>query len=142
MEIQFQCDLADYREALDFRLKRTVGYYLLLALGTVSVLVGTFVAYKVDFGGGLIMQLVGIIWLAWPVLIRPLWLDRSSRRPFHHHHREQFPLQNLGQRSRLLGQIAQRFGVPIYEVEAEIAKSGFPIRAADVLVSFDMRAFV
>ena len=48
----------------------------------------------------------------------------------------------LEQRSRLLGHIAKRFNVPIYEVEAEIAKVGFPIRAADLIVSYDMRAFV
>lgn len=48
----------------------------------------------------------------------------------------------LGQRARLLNSIAQRFRTPVYEVEAEIARSGFPIRAADVIVSFDARAFV
>lgn len=48
----------------------------------------------------------------------------------------------LSQRSALLAQIAQRFRVPIFEVEAELAKVGFPIRAADVIVSYGMRAFV
>lgn len=48
----------------------------------------------------------------------------------------------LGQRARLLNSIAQKFRAPVYEVEAEIARSGFPIRAADVIVSYDMRAFV
>lgn len=48
----------------------------------------------------------------------------------------------LDQRARLLGRMAKTFGVPIYEVEAELNRSGFPIRAADVIVSFDMRAFV
>jgi len=81
VEIKFQCNLADYQEALRFRLKRTVGYYLLLVLGTLSVLIGSFVAYKVDFGEGLIMQLVGVFWLAWPVVIRSLWV----RWDFHKH---------------------------------------------------------
>ncbi len=49
---------------------------------------------------------------------------------------------SLGQKARLYSAVAVKFGVPIYEVEAEIAKNGFPIRAADVIVSFDMRAFV
>jgi hypothetical protein len=48
----------------------------------------------------------------------------------------------LEQRARLLGSISKRFQVPIYELEAEIAKVGFPIRAADLIVSYDMRAFV
>lgn len=47
----------------------------------------------------------------------------------------------LPQRARLLAIVAKRFGAPIYEVEAEINKAGFPIRAVDVIVSFDMRAF-
>jgi hypothetical protein len=46
----------------------------------------------------------------------------------------------LPQRARLLGFIAQRFGMPVYEAEATIAKTGFPIRAADVIVSISMRA--
>jgi hypothetical protein len=48
----------------------------------------------------------------------------------------------IPQRARLLDKVAKKFGVPIYEVEAEIAKKGFPIRSADVIVSFDVRAFV
>jgi hypothetical protein len=47
----------------------------------------------------------------------------------------------LIQRARLMAVVAQKFGVPIYEVEAEIAKRGFPIRAEDVIVSVDLRAF-
>jgi hypothetical protein len=48
----------------------------------------------------------------------------------------------LPQRSCLLVSVARRFGVTVYEIEAEISKVGFPIRAADVIVSYDMRAFV
>ena len=48
----------------------------------------------------------------------------------------------LKQRARLVGFLAQKFGAPVYEVEAEINRVGFPIRAADVIVSFDLRAFV
>lgn len=48
----------------------------------------------------------------------------------------------LGQRARLLNSVAQKFRQPLYEVEAEIARSGFPIRAADVIVSISMRAVI
>jgi hypothetical protein len=48
----------------------------------------------------------------------------------------------LNQRGRLFGMVAQKFGVSISEVEQVAAKDGFPIREADVIVSFDMRAFV
>lgn len=48
----------------------------------------------------------------------------------------------LNQRSRLLGMVAKKFGVPVYEVEKELNRSGFPIRAADVIVSFSTRAFL
>ena len=48
----------------------------------------------------------------------------------------------LGQRARLLNSVAQKFHSPVYEVEAEIARSGFPIRAVDVIVSFSPRAFL
>jgi len=48
----------------------------------------------------------------------------------------------LMQRARLVGAIALKFGTPVYQVEAEIAKAGFPIRAVDVIVSYDVRAFV
>ena len=80
MEIQFQCTFADYREALQFLLKRTVGYYVLIVLGIASVLIGSFIAYKIDFGGGLLLQLVGIVWLSWPVIIRPSWVRRDFRK--------------------------------------------------------------
>ena len=46
----------------------------------------------------------------------------------------------LKQKARLLGFVARKFNTPVYEVEKEIAQRGFPIRAADVIVSFDMRA--
>src|SRR5260370_31177823 len=45
-------------------------------------------------------------------------------------------------RPRLLGTLAQKFGCPVYEVEQELNKNGLPIRAEDVIVSVDMRAFV
>lgn len=49
---------------------------------------------------------------------------------------------SLSERARLLSIVAKRFGVTVAEVEAEITARGFPIRAADVIVSYDMRAFV
>lgn len=48
----------------------------------------------------------------------------------------------LKQRASLIGFIARKFSAPIYEVEAEITKAGFPIRAADVIVSISMRAVI
>lgn len=47
----------------------------------------------------------------------------------------------LKPRAALLTAVAEKFGVPVYEVEAEIEKTGFPIRAVDVIVSYDARAF-
>ena len=52
------------------------------------------------------------------------------------------PALSLPQRARLLSVVAQKFGVPIYEVEAQLKEKGFPIRAADVIVSISTRAFV
>lgn len=46
------------------------------------------------------------------------------------------------QTDRLVVFLAQKFGAPPDEVKAEIARAGFPIRSVDVIVSFDMRAFV
>jgi hypothetical protein len=80
VEVQYQCNFADYREALQFVLKRTVGYYVLIVLGIVSVLVGSFVAYKIHFGPGLLMQLVGVFWLLWPAVVQPLWVRRDYRK--------------------------------------------------------------
>jgi len=80
VKIRFQCNLTDYREALHFHLKRSIGYYALLVLGSMSVLYGSFLAYKVDFRRGLMMQLLGIFWLAWPVVVRPLWVRRDFRK--------------------------------------------------------------
>lgn len=48
----------------------------------------------------------------------------------------------LGQRARLVSRIATTFKVTCAEVEAELAKTGFPIRAVDVIVAIDMRAFI
>lgn len=53
-----------------------------------------------------------------------------------------FEAMPLNERARLFGMVAQKFGVPISEVEQVAAREGFPIREADVIVSFDMRAFV
>lgn len=47
----------------------------------------------------------------------------------------------LKQKARLLGMMAAKFDVSIGEVDAEIKRVGFPIRAVDVIVSYDMRAF-
>jgi hypothetical protein len=48
----------------------------------------------------------------------------------------------LRQRANLLSSLAQKFKCPISEIEAELQQRGFPIRAVDVVVSYDMRAFV
>lgn len=48
----------------------------------------------------------------------------------------------LNQRSRLISMIAKKSGAAIPEVERVMVAEGFPIREADVIVSFDMRAFV
>jgi hypothetical protein len=46
----------------------------------------------------------------------------------------------LNRRAWLLAMVAQKFGVAVSQVE-QVAKDGFPIRAADVIVTFNMRAF-
>lgn len=53
-----------------------------------------------------------------------------------------FRAMPIGHRARLFGMVAAKFGVPVYEVEKTAATEGFPIREADVTVSYDMRAFV
>lgn len=45
-------------------------------------------------------------------------------------------------RARLLGTLAQRFGVPVYKVEQDLQQNGLPIRAEDVIVSISLKAFV
>jgi len=46
----------------------------------------------------------------------------------------------LGQRARLLMVVSEKTGVPASVIEADIEPRGFPIRAADVIVSISMRA--
>lgn len=48
----------------------------------------------------------------------------------------------LNRRAALFSLIARTFGVSIVEVEKTLERDGFPIREADVIVSYDMRAFV
>jgi hypothetical protein len=48
----------------------------------------------------------------------------------------------LRQRANLSAHLARKFRVTIDEVEHKLQMEGMPIRAADVIVSFDMRAFV
>ncbi|HEV2464252.1 MAG TPA: hypothetical protein VGT04_10625 [Acidobacteriaceae bacterium] len=48
----------------------------------------------------------------------------------------------LKQRARLMFMVAQNSGVSVAVVEEVACEQGFPIRAADVIVSFDLRAFV
>lgn len=48
----------------------------------------------------------------------------------------------LAQRARLLGEISASTGEPIFAIEAGIQRAGYPIRMADVRVSYTMRALV
>jgi hypothetical protein len=48
----------------------------------------------------------------------------------------------LKQRAHLLGYVSRKFGLLVSDLEKEIAENGFPIRAADVIVSISMRALV
>ena len=80
MEIRFQCDLADYREAQLAHIKGSTGYYVMIVLGCMAVLFGSYQAYSIDFGLGLITQLVGIFWLLWPTILKRSWLKRDFRK--------------------------------------------------------------
>jgi hypothetical protein len=53
-----------------------------------------------------------------------------------------FHAMPIGRRARLFGMVAAKSGVLVSEVEKVAREEGFPIREADVIVSFDMRAFV
>jgi len=44
--------------------------------------------------------------------------------------------------ARLVAFVVKKFGAPPAEVQEEIRKNGFPIRAEDVAVFFDTRAFL
>jgi hypothetical protein len=46
------------------------------------------------------------------------------------------------QKARLADFIQGRFGAPRKEIETELEKVGFPIRASDCSVTFSMRAFL
>lgn len=46
------------------------------------------------------------------------------------------------QKLRLVDWIVKKFSVGAVQVSAELERNGFPIRAADVAVFFDMRAFL
>lgn len=46
------------------------------------------------------------------------------------------------QKGRLVDWCAAKFGASAAEIRAEIERSGYPIREADVMVAFSMRAFM
>jgi hypothetical protein len=48
----------------------------------------------------------------------------------------------LNARARLVAMVAKKCDATIAQVEEVMNTQGFPIREADVIVSFDMRAFV
>ena len=48
----------------------------------------------------------------------------------------------LNERAQLMAIVAQKTGAPIHVVEEVATREGFPIREADVIVSYNMRAFV
>ncbi len=48
----------------------------------------------------------------------------------------------LKQRARLFGFLSEKFHVPVFKIEREFKDRAFPIRAVDVIVSYDMRTFV
>jgi hypothetical protein len=76
----------------------------------------------------------------------PLKSAQSIRATFGEENVEAYLLNlngmTLHQRARLLGFIANKFNVPIFEVQKQIERDGFPIRANDVILSYDMRAFL
>ena len=80
MELHFQCDLSDYREAQPGHLRSSPAYYVMLALGSMAVLYGSYLAYFVDFYRGLLIQLVGIFWLLWPSVARRPRMRRDFRK--------------------------------------------------------------
>jgi len=54
-----------------------------------------------------------------------------------------WPNLDKQQKSRLLGFLAKKFSADQKEIQADLDRDGhFPIRAADVYVCFDMRAFI
>jgi len=54
-----------------------------------------------------------------------------------------WPGLDTEQQSRLLDFLAKKFDSPIEPIKADLDRDGhFPIRAADVSVAFDMRAFL
>lgn len=53
-----------------------------------------------------------------------------------------WPGLDEGQKRRLLDFLAKKFSADLDEIRSELDKNGFPIRASDVSVFFDMRAFL
>ena len=53
-----------------------------------------------------------------------------------------WPGLDEGQKSRLLDFLAKKFSANLDEIRSDLDKNGFPIRASDVTVCFDMRAFL
>jgi len=60
MEVRYQCTPTDYAEAQRAHAKKSAGYYVLLVLGILSVLVGLAIMLRVSVGSGSVVALGGI----------------------------------------------------------------------------------
>jgi len=82
MEVRYQCTPTDYAEAQRAHAKKSAGYYVLLVLGILSVLVGLAIMLRVSVGSGSVVALGGIFWLSWFPLCFSKW---RIRRDFRRH---------------------------------------------------------
>jgi hypothetical protein len=78
MEVQYQCTLADFLEVVAHQRKPII-YYVYWVGGLSFLCAGVLKAITAHFAEAFVMFVVAGLWLAWPLVIRPLSLRRHFR---------------------------------------------------------------
>jgi len=81
VEVRYQCNLADYSEALKAHYSIYRIYSLIrITIGCALIAIGLYLVYTTGNLGGTAFILLGGIWFVLRVLLRPVWIKRDFRK--------------------------------------------------------------
>jgi YcxB-like protein len=77
MDVQYKCNLEDYKEAQKAQLKRSVSYHIMLVGGGLCLLFGALLAFTGPLSSSVPLLLLAVLWLGYPSLYLPFKLNRD-----------------------------------------------------------------
>jgi len=80
MDVQYKCNLDDYKEAQNTQLKRSVGYYVMLVSGGLCLACGAILAFAGPFSSAVPLLALAALWLGCPLIYMPFKLKRDFQK--------------------------------------------------------------